>query len=67
MAKYLVRLNCMVELPIEAQNMQMALDACDLNKANLSQMPHIITEVYDVIEIELVPSKVHDVFGVEEV
>lgn len=52
MAKYLVRLNCVVELPIEAENMEMALDACDLNNANLSQMPHIITEVYDVIEAE---------------
>lgn len=57
MAKYLVRLDCTVEFAIEAENMQQAMDACDLNNNDLTQMAHIITEVYDVIEVEPVPSK----------
>lgn len=57
MAKYLVRLDCTVEFAIEAENMQQAMDACDLNDNDLTQMAHIITEVYDVIEVEPVPSK----------
>ena len=56
MAKYLVRLYCTVEVPVEAENMQQAMDACDLNN-DLNQMAHIITEVYDVVEIEPVLSK----------
>ena len=57
MAKYLVRLYCTVEVPVEAENMQQAMDACDLNNNDLNQMPHVITEVYDVIEIDSVLSK----------
>lgn len=67
MAKYLVRLYCTVEVPVEAENMQQAMDACDLNNQamdacdlnnnDLNQMPHVITEVYDVVEVEPVPSK----------
>lgn len=56
MAKYLVRLYCTVEVPVEAENMQQAMDACDLNN-DLNQMAHTITEVYDVVEIEPVLSK----------
>lgn len=57
MAKYLVRLDCTVEFAIEAENMQQAMEVCDLNNNDLNQMAHLITEVYDVIEVELVPSK----------
>jgi hypothetical protein len=57
MAKYLVRLDCTVEFAIEAENMQQAMDACDLNNNDLNQMAHLITEVYDVIEVEPVLSK----------
>lgn len=57
MAKYLVRLYCTVEVPVEAENMQQAMDACDLNNNDLNQMAHFITEVYDVVEVEPVPSK----------
>nr|DAU57490.1 MAG TPA: hypothetical protein [Caudoviricetes sp.] len=57
MAKYLVRLYCTVEVPVEAENMQQAMDACDLNNNDLNQMPYVITEVYDVVEVEPVPSK----------
>ena len=57
MAKYLVRLYCTVEVPVEAENMQQAMDACDLNNNDLNKMPHVIIEVYDVIEIEHVLSK----------
>lgn len=57
MAKYLVRLDCTVEFAVEAENMQQAMEACDLNNNDLNQMPHVITEVYDVVEVEPVPSK----------
>lgn len=57
MAKYLVRLYCTVEVPVEAENIKQAMDACDLNNNDLNQMAHLITEVYDVIEVEPVLSK----------
>jgi len=57
MAKYLVRLDCTVEFAVEAENMQQAMEACDLNNNNLNQISHVITEVYDVVEVEPVPSK----------
>lgn len=57
MAKYLVRLYCMVEVPVEADNIKQALDACDLNNNDINQIPHVITEVYDVVEVEPVLSK----------
>ena len=46
MAKYLVRLYCTVEVSVEAENMQQAMDACDLNN-DLNQMTHIIDEYHD--------------------
>lgn len=57
MAKYLVRLSCVAEFPVEAENMQEAMDRCDFNTNDLNQMVHILTEVYDVIEVEPVPSQ----------
>ncbi|AKO30279.1 lipoprotein [[Haemophilus] ducreyi] len=52
MAKYLVRLYGMVELPIEAETIEAALEVCDLNNNDINMLPHVITEVYDVIEVE---------------
>ncbi|WP_180267047.1 hypothetical protein [Aggregatibacter actinomycetemcomitans] len=55
MAKYLVKVLCVAEYPIEAEKMQDAIDACDLNNNDLTRMAHVITEVLDVIEAEPIP------------
>ena len=57
MAKYLVRLYCTVEVPVEADNIKQAMDACDPNNNDLNQMVHIITGGYGVVEVEPVLSK----------
>ncbi len=53
MAKYVVRLYCLVEATVEADNIDDVTErVCDLNQFDINQVPHQITEIDDVIEVE---------------
>lgn len=52
MAKYIARLYCVVEVELEADNIEEVPDMCDLNITDMSALPCIITEIDDVIEVE---------------
>ncbi|HDR1902467.1 hypothetical protein ABWF10_10770 [Pasteurella multocida] len=53
MAKYIVRLYCLVEATVEAENIDDVMNrTCDLNQFDINQVPHQITEIDDVIEVE---------------
>ncbi len=49
MAKYVVRLYCLVEATVEADNIDDVTErVCDLNQFDINQVPHQITEIDDV-------------------
>lgn len=52
MPKYVARLYCMVEVTVEAESISEALNKLDLNEIDVNAMPHMITEIDDVIETE---------------
>ena len=52
MAKCIARLYCVVEVVIEADNIEEVPEMCDLNITDMSTLPCIITEIDDVIEVE---------------
>lgn len=52
MPKYVARLYCMVEVTVEAESISEALNKLDLNEIDVNAMPHVITEIDDVIETE---------------
>ncbi|ACA32311.1 hypothetical protein [Histophilus somni] len=50
--KYLVRVYGMVEITMEAESIEQAMAQCDLNTLDLNKLPHQITEIDDVVEVE---------------
>ena len=53
MAKYVIRMECLVEICIEADDIEQAKDrVCDLNNDELTNLNKTVTEIYDVVEIE---------------
>ena len=59
MAKYVARFYCLVEAVVEAENNEQVLDKCDLNTFNINNIPHTITEIDDVVEVEEVGQHQH--------
>lgn len=47
MAKFVARFYCLVEAVVEAESNEQVLELCDVNK-----LPHTITEIDDVVEVE---------------
>lgn len=53
MPKFTVRLYGMVECAVEADCIENVMDiVCDLNQFDINKLPHQITEIDDVVEIE---------------
>lgn len=52
MPKYLARLYCTVEVPIEADNIEQAMQRADLTSDEVNNLPHSIIEIDDVMEME---------------
>lgn len=52
MPKYVARLYCMVEVTVEEESISEALNKLDLNEIDVNAMPHVITEIDDVVETE---------------
>ncbi|WP_373100817.1 MULTISPECIES: hypothetical protein [Pasteurellaceae] len=52
MAKYIARFYCLVEAVVESESNEQVLDKCDLNTFNINNLPHTITEIDDVVEVE---------------
>lgn len=53
MKKFIARIDCQIEIVVEAESAESAADyVCDLNNTDLDSLPKTITEIYDVIEVE---------------
>ncbi|MFZ7276961.1 hypothetical protein ACLS0F_06760 [Avibacterium endocarditidis] len=52
MNKYIVRVYGMVEITMQAESLEQAMAQCDLNTLDLNKLPHQITEIDDVVEVE---------------
>ncbi|MDU3249256.1 MAG: hypothetical protein E7D99_00600 [Haemophilus parainfluenzae] len=52
MAKYVARFYCLVEAVVEAESNEQVLEKCDLNVCDVNKLPHTITEIDDVVEVE---------------
>lgn len=52
MNKYVVRVYGIVEIKMEAESIEQAMEQCDLNLLDLNKLPHQITEIDEVIEAE---------------
>ncbi|EOX4860475.1 hypothetical protein ABW486_000717 [Haemophilus influenzae] len=52
MAKYVARFYCLVEAVVEAKSNEQVLELCDLNVCDVNKLPHTITEIDDVVEVE---------------
>ncbi|WNY75948.1 hypothetical protein [Pasteurella multocida] len=52
MNKYVLRVYGMVEIKMEAESIEQAIEQCDLNILDLNKLPHQITEINEVIEAE---------------
>ncbi|WNY73961.1 hypothetical protein H2512_11155 [Pasteurella multocida] len=53
MPKYAVRLYCLVETTVNADNMEDVTNrVCDLNQFDINQLPHVISQIDDVVEVE---------------
>ncbi|MGY6090600.1 hypothetical protein ACWX9Y_10600 [Avibacterium paragallinarum] len=50
--KYLVRVYGMIEITLEAESIEQAAEKCDLNTLDLNKLPHQITEIDEVVEVE---------------
>ncbi|CDF98171.1 Putative uncharacterized protein [Avibacterium paragallinarum JF4211] len=42
----------MVEITVEAESIEQAAEKCDLNTLDLNKLPHQITEIDEVVEVE---------------
>lgn len=42
----------MVEITMQAESLEQAMAQCDLNTLDLNKLPHQITEIDDVVEVE---------------
>ncbi|WP_167332840.1 hypothetical protein [Gallibacterium genomosp. 1] len=49
--KYLVRVYGVIEIAVEAESIEQAAE-CDLSCLDLNAMPHHITEIAEIVEIE---------------
>ena len=52
MAKFVARFYCLVEAFVEAESNEHVLALCDLNVCDVNKLPHTITEIDDVVEVE---------------
>lgn len=52
MAKFVARFYCLVEVAVEAESNEQVLELCDLNGCDVNKLPHTITEIDDVVEVE---------------
>ncbi|MDY4480270.1 MAG: hypothetical protein SPE33_09620 [[Pasteurella] aerogenes] len=53
MKKYIVRMYCLVECRVDAESIEDVTErVCDLNQFDINQIPHQITEIDDVVEVE---------------
>ncbi|WP_204204308.1 hypothetical protein [Mannheimia massilioguelmaensis] len=53
MKKYIVRMYCLVESQVKAENIEDVTECvCDLNQFDINQIPHQIIEIDDVVEVE---------------
>lgn len=53
MKKFVVRMECLVEIQVEANSIEAVKEKyCDLNTDELDNLPKVITEIYDVFEVE---------------
>ena len=53
MKKYIVRMYCLVECQVDAESIEDVTErVCDLNQFDINQIPHQITEIDDVVEVE---------------
>lgn len=53
MPKFIARMECFVEVVVEADSMdEVAERVTDLNFNELNNLPKIIAEIYDVLEVE---------------
>ena len=52
MAKFVARFYCLVEAVVEAESNEQVLELCDLNVCDVNKLPHTITELDDVVEVE---------------
>ena len=52
MAKFVARFYCLVEAVVEAESNEQVLELCDLNVCDVNKLPHTITEIDDVVEVE---------------
>lgn len=52
MAKYVARFYCLVKAVVEAESNEQVFEMCDLNVCDVNKLPHTITEIDDVVEVE---------------
>ncbi len=53
MKKFVMRMECLVEIQVEADSIEAVKEKyCDLNTDELDNLPKAITEIYDVFEVE---------------
>lgn len=52
MAKYIARFYCLVECTVEADSNEQVLEMGDLNVCDVNAIPHTITEIDDVVEVQ---------------
>ncbi|WP_168693916.1 hypothetical protein ABI424_001290 [Histophilus somni] len=53
MPKFITRFYCLVECTVEAEKIEDVTDViCDLNQFDINKLPHQITEIDDVVEVE---------------
>lgn len=53
MKKYIVRMYCLVECRVDAESIEDVTErVCDLNQFDINQIPHQITEIDEVVEVE---------------
>ena len=52
MAKYVALFYCLLEAVVEAESNEQFLDICYLNVCDVNKLPHTITEINDVVEVE---------------
>ena len=52
MTKYVARFYCLVEVVVDAESNEQVLEKFDLNVCDVNKLPHTITEIDDVVEVE---------------
>ncbi|HEH9717244.1 TPA: hypothetical protein SIC70_002149 [Pasteurella multocida] len=53
MPKYVARIWCLVEATVKADSIEEVTErVCDLNQFDINQVPHFISEIDEVMEVE---------------